>query len=78
MVHEQFGILHTEHFRHRRSENIGVEQTDLVTLAGKCHGKVAGNGRFAYTALARTHSDDVLHTGERLDGGLRCLGPCLD
>ncbi len=64
-VHEQVLILDAEHLRLRRAENIGIEQTHLVPLAGKGYRKVGGDGRLPHATFARRYTDDILHPGKR-------------
>ena len=54
-----------EHFRHRRTEDVGIEQSHFVAKLRKSHSKVGSNGRFAHTAFARRYADDIFHAGER-------------
>nr|DAW15492.1 MAG TPA: hypothetical protein [Caudoviricetes sp.] len=67
LVDKQLGFLKPEHFRNRRAEDVGVEQTDTVAFAGESNGEVAGYGRFPDASLAARYADDIFHTGQRID-----------
>ena len=67
-LHIKFGIFHAEHFRHRWTEDIGIEQTHFVAELRQGNSEVGGDGGFAHTTFARRHADDVFHTGERIGG----------
>ena len=54
-------FLYTEHLRHGRTEDIGIEQTHLVTQLGKCNGEIGRNRTLTDSTLTRAYSDDVLH-----------------
>ena len=60
------GVLYVEHLRHRRTEDIGVEQSHLVTQSGERDGEVGRDGRLAHAAFSGAHGDDVLHAREHL------------
>ena len=64
-THIELLIFQTQHFRHRGTENIGIEQTNAVTLHGKRHSKVNGHRRLAYPTLARRYANDVFHAWQR-------------
>ena len=59
-------VLNVEHLRHRRSENVAIQQSDLIPQTCQCDGQVGRNGAFAYAALARADGDDVLHLRQQL------------
>ncbi len=71
MVHIKLGILHTEHFRHRRAEYIGIKQPHLVAFTGKSHSQVRGHGRFPHPTFSGAYADNIFHLSERPDGRLR-------
>jgi len=54
-----------EHLRHGRTEDIGVEESYLITQTGKGYGKVGRDGRLTDTALTGTDSNDILNMGEK-------------
>ena len=55
------GIFNVEHLRHRRTENICVQESYLVTQTGKRYSEVCRDGALAYSTLAGTYGYDVLH-----------------
>ena len=52
LVHVELLLLCPEHFGHRGTEDVGVQQAHTVALHGQRYSQVAGNGRFAHAALA--------------------------
>ena len=65
-VHIYRLVLDSEHLRHRRAENVGIEQPYLIALCGKRDSEIARYGGFADTALAGRNTDYVLHAGKRI------------
>ena len=61
-------MLEVEHLGHRRTENVGVEQADLVSEAAQSYGQVCGHGAFSYAAFARTDSDYVFYARQHFPG----------
>ena len=59
-------LLHTEHLRHGRTEDIRIEQAHLVAQLSQGNGEIGRNGALAYSTLTRAHSDDVLHLWQHL------------
>ncbi len=64
LVHIQLCAFKAEHLGKRRTEDIGVEDTDTISLSGKRHCKVGGNGAFAYTAFTRRYCYYIFHAGK--------------
>ena len=66
-------IFYVEHFWNRWPEYIGIEQSDFVAKFGKRYGQIGRHGRFADTAFARRHRNDVFDLRQRFgsDHGLR-------
>ena len=59
-------VLYLEHLRYRRTEDVAVEQSYLVTQSCQCYGEVGGYGTLAYSTLARAYCYDVLDIGQHL------------
>ena len=67
----RFGFsLDAQHGRLRRPVDIGVEYADRGALGGQRQREIDGRGRFAHTALARGHCNDVLHARHQFDAAL--------
>ena len=58
----EFGtiVFETEHLRHRRTENIGIEQSHTITFLGKSHSQIRRNGRFTDSAFTRRNSNNLI------------------
>ena len=72
------GIFDIEHLGHRRTENIGIEQAHLVTLASQGDSQIGRDGRFAHTAFSRRDRNDVLDLRQELPGRRRLRLTALD
>ena len=59
-------ILCVEHLGHRRTEDVAIEQPDLIAQTCQSDSEIGRNRRFANTALARTDGNDVLHLRQQL------------
>ena len=57
---------HTEHLGDRGTGDVGIEDADLVAVAGKLGGDGTGDKRLADTALAGKHGDDAFDLGQRI------------
>ena len=75
-----FGVGHVpfrpEHLGLRGSVDIGVEDADAVAHVAERDGEIGRNGRFAYSALARSDGDDMgdaVRRGALLGGLCRLL-----
>ena len=62
--------LHVEHDGHRRTVNIGIDQSYAITGLTQGNGQVGRDGGFSHSAFARSDGDDVAHPGDgSLDRG---------
>ena len=61
LFHVELLIFKTKHFRHRRTEDVGIEKTDLVAFCCESDSKVGSDSRFTYATFARRYADDVLN-----------------
>ena len=59
-------ILQSEHLRNGRTEDVRIQQSDLVTFVRQSHGEVGRDGGFAHASLAGRYRDDVLHLRKQL------------
>ena len=59
-------ILHTKHLGHRRTEDIGIEQTHLIAQLRQGDGEIGRDCALTHTALARAYGDDVLYLWQHL------------
>ena len=59
-------VLYMEHFWHRWTENVGVQQPYLVAETCQCYGEIGRDGALADTAFAAADGDDVLHARQQL------------
>ena len=57
---------HTEHLGDGGTGDVGVENANLVAVAGKLGGDGTGDKRLADAALAGKHGDDALDLGQRI------------
>ena len=55
-----------KHLGHRRTEDVAVQQSHLITQTCQGDGQIGRNGRFAYATLARADGNDVLHALQQL------------
>ena len=68
-------VFQVEHLWLRWPEDVGIEQSYLVSHFCQRYGQVGGNGGFAYAALARRYGHDVLNVRQyRFRLGLRFVG----
>ena len=70
MFHYGAFIFHVEHLRYRGAENIGIEQSHLVSFPRQSNGEVGADGAFAHASLTGSDGDDVFDSRKqfRLDG----------
>ena len=68
-------FLGAEHQGHGRAVNIQVHQTDGIPQLAQGHRQVRGNGGFAHAALAGSHGNDMLGSG---NGGFPGRGVVID
>ena len=59
-------VLNVKHLWHRRTEDVGVEQSHLVAQTGERDGEVCRHGALAHSALSGAYGDDVFHLREQL------------
>ena len=64
--HIKLFILHSEHLRHRGSENIGIKKTDLITFSRQSYRHVSSDCRLSYSTFTGRDSYDILHSRKRL------------
>ena len=53
-----------EHLRHRRTEDIGVQESHFIAETSQGNGKVCRYGALAHSTLAATYGNDILHLGQ--------------
>ncbi len=73
-LHVEGLILHTEHLRHRRTENIGIKKSDAISPGSKRHGKIYRYRRLAHASLSGADPDYVFHARQEFRF---LLGSCL-
>ena len=54
-------ILYPEHFRHRRTEDIRIQQSYLISQTGQGNGKIGRNRTLSHASFATAHGNNVLH-----------------
>ncbi len=78
VYHIELFIFDAEHFRHRRTEYIGIKKTYLITLCRECHCEIGGDCGFSNTSLAGADSNDILYSRKHCRFCRSCCGTCLD
>ena len=66
-----------EHARDRVAPDVGVEDADLLALAGERRGEVRGDRRLADAALARADAEDVARPAASAPSGSRAAAELL-
>lgn len=61
-------LFDIEHLGHRGAEDIGIEQSHLITQTGQCHSQIGRDGRLAHAPFSRGDGNDVFHLGQKLSG----------
>ena len=54
-------VFNTKHLWHTRSEDISIEQTNLIPKTCQCNSEIGRDSALPYSTLTRTYSNDVLH-----------------
>jgi hypothetical protein len=69
-IGRDLNLRETEHDRHVRPVDVGVDHADPAARLGERDRKIHGDGRLAHAAFPRAHGDDVLHAGHRRSSAL--------
>ena len=59
-------VLNVKHLWHRRTEDISIQQSHLISQSCQCYGKIGRYSALTNTTLTAAHSNDVLHPWQHL------------